>query len=349
MTSWSGDANGTDESFKIFPTADTRVSANFSYTGRFYSEDDFNSADLTGGVGWAGDWVLDNLMEYLTNPANTTIRLYANSQITRSLAVPVNNAVLEFKRDLDKLDNDDGDSVRAEVYDGLWHTVWEIGGASANGDHKALWQESIDLGAYGTVSKIRFTTEIESGESMWLDNVRIAGYNASVSNDQCYFTADPISAPNGSAAAPYIGSIASDAIDPDSDPLTFTNNRNDLDPDGRMARVLVEVEDPLGLIPANANRPRLLLGAYVTVDLVGYRMPDSFIIRRESLRHSNCVWLRRPDSTLEIRPVTVLWKNRDTVVIGEGLEAGEQLITSSLSFASDGMKVTVTAEAKLRS
>jgi hypothetical protein len=42
----------------------------------------------------------------------------------------------------------------------------------------------------------------------------------------------------------------------------------------------------------------------------------------------------------------VLWKNRDTVVIGEGLAAGEQLITSSLSFAADGMEVTVAGEAK---
>jgi RND family efflux transporter MFP subunit len=122
----------------------------------------------------------------------------------------------------------------------------------------------------------------------------------------------------------------------------------DLDPDGRMARVLVEVKDPLGLEAANADRPKLLLGAYVRVELVGHTMPGAFLIPRETLHHGDSVWLRRPDSTLEIRPVTVLWKNRDTVVIGEGLQAGEQLITSSLSFASDGMEVTVPGEAQPR-
>jgi hypothetical protein len=75
-------------------------------------------------------------------------------------------------------------------------------------------------------------------------------------------------------------------------------------------------------------------------------MPNTFLIPRETLRNDDHVWLRRPDATLEIRSVSVLWKNRDTVVIGEGLAAGEQLITSSLSFAADGMEVTVAGEAK---
>ena len=119
----------------------------------------------------------------------------------------------------------------------------------------------------------------------------------------------------------------------------------DLDPNGRMARVLVEVRDPLGLEPQNAGRAKLLLGAYVTVDLVGHEMPDTFLIPRETLRNGDHVWLRRPDKTLEIRPVSVLWKNRDTVVIGQGLAAGEQLITSSLSFAADGMAVIVAGDA----
>lgn len=120
----------------------------------------------------------------------------------------------------------------------------------------------------------------------------------------------------------------------------------DLDPDGRMARVLVEVEDPLGLKSENAERAKLLLGAYVSVELLGQQLQDTFILPREALHHGDNVWLRRPDSTLEIRPVTVLWRNRETVVIGDGLYAGEELITSSLSFASDGMQVTTADMAK---
>ncbi len=122
----------------------------------------------------------------------------------------------------------------------------------------------------------------------------------------------------------------------------------DLDPVGRMARVLVEVADPLGLQPEHVGRSKLLLGAYVSVELLGKQVPNTFILPRETLHHGDKVWLRRPDSTLEIRPVTVLWKNRETVVVGDGLRAGEQLIISSLSFASDGMEVTLAADAAKR-
>lgn len=118
----------------------------------------------------------------------------------------------------------------------------------------------------------------------------------------------------------------------------------DLDPDGRMARVLVEVKDPLGLQPENEERPKLLLGSYVAVDLVGDELPGSVTIPRDALHNRDNVWIVRDDSTLEIRPVSVVWKNRDTVVIGSGLTAGERLITSSLSFAADGMAVSVIGE-----
>ena len=118
----------------------------------------------------------------------------------------------------------------------------------------------------------------------------------------------------------------------------------DLDPDGRMARVLVEVKDPLALEPEHAERPRLLLGSYVAVELVGDELPGSVTIPRNTLHNGDNVWIVREDSTLEIRPVSVIWKNRDTVVIGSGLTVGERLITSPLSFAADGMAIAVIGE-----
>lgn len=112
-----------------------------------------------------------------------------------------------------------------------------------------------------------------------------------------------------------------------------------LDPDGRMARVLVEVRDPFGLAPESADRPKLLLGAYVTVELEGRPLPGIIAIPRDALHRNNTVWLMY-DHSLEIREVEVLWKNRESAMIRKGLEAGEKLITSSLSFASAGMLVT---------
>ena len=118
---------------------------------------------------------------------------------------------------------------------------------------------------------------------------------------------------------------------------------SDLDPEGRMARVLVEVKDPLGLQPGNEAKPKLLLGAYVEVILEGRPMSGAFEIPRSALHNGDVLWLMREDGTLEIRPVELAWKNRETVLLRGGVEAGEALITTSLSFASDGMAV-LTAE-----
>lgn len=220
LTSWSGEVSSTSEKVKIFPTPDTRATANFSYTGRFYSEDNFNSADLSGGQGWSGAWILDAGAQsfYSTGP-NEVCLLNDNGQITRTLATPINNAELRFKYDVDKMDITNSDAVRAEVYNGSWHTVWEIIDNSENrldqsSTPNGMFQKVIDVSAYGTISQIRFSCTIEDHEYFWLDNVRIAGYDATATNDKCYFTADPISAANGSDAAPYSGSIAGHGTDP---------------------------------------------------------------------------------------------------------------------------------------
>ncbi|ADE54669.1 efflux RND transporter periplasmic adaptor subunit [Coraliomargarita akajimensis] len=120
---------------------------------------------------------------------------------------------------------------------------------------------------------------------------------------------------------------------------------SEVDPEGRMARILVEVKDPLGLNPQNSQRPKLLLGTYVEVRLKGKQLENSIEIPRNTLHNGDVVWLMRPDdNTLEIRPVEVAWRNRDTVLIRSGLTPGEQLITTQLSLASDGMSLRLPGQ-----
>jgi RND family efflux transporter MFP subunit len=123
---------------------------------------------------------------------------------------------------------------------------------------------------------------------------------------------------------------------------------SELDPQGRMARVLVEVKDPLSLLPQNQSRPRLLLGAYVEVTFVGKPMRGAFTIPRSTLRNGDVVWLMRENGTLEIRPVEVAWRNRESVILRSGVAAGEKLITSPLTLASEGMLVTTADAAATR-
>jgi multidrug efflux pump subunit AcrA (membrane-fusion protein) len=120
----------------------------------------------------------------------------------------------------------------------------------------------------------------------------------------------------------------------------------DLDPVGRMARLLVEIEDPLGLdLPAGGAEadPRLsplplLLGSYVNVELEGHELDGLIELPRSALRDGDQIFLLTPDNTLAIGDVEVIWRRSDSVLV-KGIEAGARVITSPLAAPVEGMKL----------
>ncbi len=126
----------------------------------------------------------------------------------------------------------------------------------------------------------------------------------------------------------------------------------DLDPVGRLARLLVEVPDPLRLAPGAGQGPPLLVGAYVQVQLQGRSLQGVIELPRKALREGNRVYVAGPGDALDIRDVKVVWA-RDTVVwIAGGLQAGERVITSRLPVAVAGQALRIepppAAEARRR-
>ncbi|MDH3575899.1 MAG: efflux RND transporter periplasmic adaptor subunit, partial [Desulfobacteraceae bacterium] len=61
----------------------------------------------------------------------------------------------------------------------------------------------------------------------------------------------------------------------------------DLAAEGRMARILVEVADPLGLNASNQNRTPLLIGEYVRVKIIGRKLDNVFQIPRTALKDNS--------------------------------------------------------------
>lgn len=110
----------------------------------------------------------------------------------------------------------------------------------------------------------------------------------------------------------------------------------DLEDQGRMARLLVAVDDPLGLADAKGRTPRLLLNAYVSVVIEGRALDDVVVLDRRHLHAGDHVWVLS-DGKLAIRPVDVVYRGRKQVFIDGGLSEGEQLITTNLSAAVEGM------------
>jgi RND family efflux transporter MFP subunit len=105
----------------------------------------------------------------------------------------------------------------------------------------------------------------------------------------------------------------------------------DLDPVGRMARVLVAVDDPLGLAAeSNDGAMPLLIGAYVRVLIEGPVLDDVVVVPRRALREGDRVWVMNADDRLEIREANIVWRREDDVILRESVEEGEQIIVSSI-------------------
>jgi RND family efflux transporter MFP subunit len=115
----------------------------------------------------------------------------------------------------------------------------------------------------------------------------------------------------------------------------------DLETEGRMARVLISVKDPLGSDAEGDGSAPLLIGEYVRVDIKGQQLHGVYRIPRTALRDNTHVWIVGEDRKLRIREVQTLWRDRDTVLLKDRLKPGDLLIVSDLSTPVDGMPVKV--------
>lgn len=119
----------------------------------------------------------------------------------------------------------------------------------------------------------------------------------------------------------------------------------DLDPLGRMARLLIQVDDPMGLNDdASGGGFPLLIGSFVQAEIAGLTTEDVIEIPRRLLHEGDRVYVMTDDDTLEIRQVTITWRREDTVLISAGLEPGERVVASHLGVPVDGMKLRLPGQ-----
>lgn len=111
----------------------------------------------------------------------------------------------------------------------------------------------------------------------------------------------------------------------------------DVDPEGRMARLIVTVQDPLALDPKNAGKPPLLIGTVVRVEIMGADIDNVVAIPRDLVRDGSNVWIMRDDDTLEVRPIEPIYRGRDAVLVRGDVQIGERLVVTDLAAAVDGM------------
>jgi hypothetical protein len=111
-----------------------------------------------------------------------------------------------------------------------------------------------------------------------------------------------------------------------------------------MARLLIAVDDPLDRRQAKRKAPPLLLGEYVQVKIQGRVLDNVFTIPRTALRDANTIWLVTEDDRLEIRQVVPVWRDAQSVVLHDDLQAGDRLIVTDLPAPVNGMEVRIQSD-----
>ncbi|MCW8127340.1 efflux RND transporter periplasmic adaptor subunit [Microbulbifer halophilus] len=111
-----------------------------------------------------------------------------------------------------------------------------------------------------------------------------------------------------------------------------------LEEQGRLARVLVELPDPLGL--EDPTRPQLLLNDLAQVEITGRTEAERVRIPVAAVQDGDRVWVVK-DGRIEIRPVEVDYLSGDYALLKSGLEGGETLVTTRLAAVTPDMPVRV--------
>jgi RND family efflux transporter MFP subunit len=118
----------------------------------------------------------------------------------------------------------------------------------------------------------------------------------------------------------------------------------DLDPVGKMARLLIEVEDPLGTNGnVEAEGLPLLIGAYVSIEIEGPKLEDMVVLPRLAVRDGDVVWVKQ-DGKLAFKQARILWTKEDKVFVKGEVTPGDQVIASRIGAPVEGMKVAVEGE-----
>jgi RND family efflux transporter MFP subunit len=119
----------------------------------------------------------------------------------------------------------------------------------------------------------------------------------------------------------------------------------DLEPSGRLARVLIEVKDPLDLNFRNGDRSPMLLGDYVTVRIQGKTVNNVFSIERSYLNDGRSILTVDSEDRLRTLDVEVVWRGEEEV-LAAGITPGTRMVVSDLPAPVEGMKVRVKTNEK---
>lgn len=108
----------------------------------------------------------------------------------------------------------------------------------------------------------------------------------------------------------------------------------------RLARVLVEVEDPLLQQTNTSDMQPLIIGAFMEARIEAAEIKDVFRVSRGLVRKDETVWVM-VDNKLKIRVVDVLLQDAEYAYVTAGLNDNEKVVVTNLTTVTEGVSLRV--------
>jgi RND family efflux transporter MFP subunit len=114
----------------------------------------------------------------------------------------------------------------------------------------------------------------------------------------------------------------------------------EVEAEGRMAKLIVEVEDPLSQKTANKTKPPLMLGTLVRVEIAGNTLHNVISLPEAALHDGNTLWLMTDRQTLDMIEVEPAWsEQRQIYLSADQLPENARVIISDLAAPVKGMRI----------
>jgi len=120
----------------------------------------------------------------------------------------------------------------------------------------------------------------------------------------------------------------------------------DVDPKGRMIRLVIGIDDPYGLKPSRKASHSYYLadGLFVDVRIDGRTLSQIYVIPAGALRENANLWLMNSDNRLNIRQVEVIRRENEHVIVKGDISPGDRLVLTYLTGAVPGMQLRPAEE-----
>jgi len=121
----------------------------------------------------------------------------------------------------------------------------------------------------------------------------------------------------------------------------------ELEDSGRMAEVIIEIDDPFNLKAINHKLPLVILDSFVSIKIKGNLLKNVIEIPETALHAGNLLWILSKNNSLEIKKVMPLWKEQGNLFIAaDELKAESQIIMSHINTPVAGMQLRLSNHAK---